>query len=141
MNLTGIVMRKRMMTDRTITLVISETVYSRASQIANHDAQPIESVLAQRLEEAFDDLSVLPAGERSELTAFQYLSDDTLFSIAREHIPHMLQDRMVILGDRTSRGTVTSDEATEYGELVERGNRLTLRKAWAADVLMSRGYK
>jgi hypothetical protein len=129
------------MTDRTVTLTISETVYDRARRIAENAAQPVERVLASGLEKAFDELSVLPPDEQAELAAFRHLTDDTLRGIVREQMTLQEKERMVYLGDRTSRGTITPEEAAEYVALVERGNRLMLRKAWAADVLMGRGHK
>ncbi len=73
--------------------------------------------------------------------AFRLLSDDTLRSIAREQMSRSKQERMIYLGDRNSRGNITSEEFNEYSSLVEQGERLMLRKAWAAGVLMDRGYK
>ncbi len=128
------------MSDHTVTLTISEQVYTRARQIADSTAQPVERVLTSRLEEVFDDLSALPADERAELTAFQKLSDDTLRGITREQMTRQEKERMAYLGDRASRGTITAEESSEYALLVERGNRLMLRKAWAAGVLMDRGF-
>ena len=36
-------------------------------------------------------------------------------------------------------GLITSTEAAEYSDFVEQGNRLTLRKAWVANILTDRG--
>jgi hypothetical protein len=127
------------MSDHTVTLTISENVYARARQLAETAAQPVEHVLARRLEEMFDDLASLPLDEQAELAAFRQLSDDTLRGITREQMTRQDKDRMVYLGDKTSRGTITPEESHEYGLLVERGDRLMLRKAWAAGVLMDRG--
>jgi hypothetical protein len=48
---------------------------------------------------------------------------------------------MQSLMDQNTLGTITPQEYQELTELVERGQRLTLRKAWAAGVLMERGYQ
>jgi len=130
------------MTDYSITLHVPDYIYERARKIAETTAQPVEQVLAARLEYAFDDradLSFLPPDEQSELAAFKHLSDDTLRSIAREQLPRTVQERMQYLGNRNSQGTITPDEYAEYTRLVEQGERLMLRKAWAAGVLMERG--
>jgi hypothetical protein len=57
------------------------------------------------------------------------LSDDTLWTIAHEQMQKTLQERMSVLMTRNTRGTITDAENAELTELVERGNRLTLRKA------------
>jgi hypothetical protein len=129
------------MTDHQITLRISDAVYARAQRIAEQTAQPVEQVLTARLVESFDVLNALPQDERGELSAFQQLSDDTLFGIVGEQASTALKERMRLLGERTSRGTISADDAAEYAALVERGNRLLLRKAWAANVLMNRGHR
>jgi hypothetical protein len=43
--------------------------------------------------------------------------------------------------DRNNLGPITPSEYEELSQIVERGERLMLRKAWAAGVLMERGYK
>jgi len=128
------------MTNYEITLHISQTVYERAQRIATQSSQPVEQVLEARLDSAFDELSALPAGEQAELTALRQLADDTLFGMVAEQMPAALNEPMVMLGERTSLGQIAPPEATEYAALVERGNRLMLRKAWAAHILMDRGY-
>jgi hypothetical protein len=130
------------MADHPVTLTVPEHVYESALEIAEATAQAVEQVLARRLEEAFaDPLPRLPVDEAAELAAFRSLSDDTLRSIAREQMARLVQERMVYLGDRQSRGTITPEERQEYTRLVEQGDRLMLRKAWAAGILMDRGHK
>jgi len=128
------------MTNYEITFHISRIVYERAQRIATQSSQLVKQVLEARLDSAFDELSPLPASEQAELTALRQLADDTLFSMAAEQMPAALNERMVMLGERTSLGQIAPPEATEYAALVERGNRLMLRKAWAANILMDRGY-
>ena len=128
------------MADRPVTLQVPDYIYERAHRIAQQTAQPIERVLASHLAESFNELSELPQDEQAELTAYRQLSEDTLRGITREQLTRQDKDRMVYLGDRTSRGTISPEEHREYEQLVERGNRLMLRKAWAAGVLMDRGY-
>jgi hypothetical protein len=129
------------MTEHPVTLAVSDYVYNRARKIAEATSQPVEQVLARQLEESFSDLAVLPSDEQAELAALKYLSDDTLRAMAREQMPHSRQERMHSLLDRNSTGTITPDEQQELSQLVDQGDRLMLRKAWAADILMDRGYK
>lgn len=129
------------MADHPIMLTVPEYVYENARQIAEAIDQPVEQVMVRRLAEAFSEpLPTLPSDERAELAAYRLLSDDTLRSIAREQMPRSVQERVQVLGDRHSRGTITSDEREEYIGLVEQGERLMLRKAWAAGILMDRGH-
>ncbi len=129
------------MNEHPVTLAVSDYVYSRAQRIAEATAQPVEQVLARQLQESFTELSVLPPEEQAELAALKYLSNDTLRAMAREQMPRSRQERMQKLLDLNSTEKITSDEQQELARLVEQGDRLMLRKAWAADILMDRGYK
>lgn len=123
------------------TVRISETVYNRAQQIATERAEPIDAVIDRQLSQAFDsEFSYLPDDEQAELRALQYLSDDALWTIAREQMAAVRQARMRVLMDKNSRGTISSEEYTELESLVELGDRLMLRKAQAMKLLVDRGH-
>jgi hypothetical protein len=134
-------MKEFEMTEHPVTLAVSDNVYNRARKIAEATAQPVEQVLARQLEESFSELALLSSDEQAELAALKYLSDDTLRAMAREQMPRSRQERLHVLLDRNSVGAINSDEQQELAQLVEQGDRLMLRKAWAADILMDRGYK
>ena len=97
---------------------------------------------AQLVEGAFDEpFAGLPDNEQSELKAMTFLSDDALFTMMREQMPRAKQDRMSVLMDKNTHGTITEEESKELAALVEDGQRLILRKATAMDILMDRGYE
>ncbi len=120
------------------TVAIPEKLYDKARRVAEETAQPVDEVILARLEQSFEP--DLPADERAELRALAYLSDDALWTIAREQMPSAKQAQMQLLMDKNSRGTITDAEYEEQARLVEQGQRLTLRKAEAMKQLMSRGY-
>ncbi|MBK8024960.1 MAG: hypothetical protein IPK19_26970 [Chloroflexi bacterium] len=127
------------MTDRIIS--IPDTLYEKARLVAEQTSRRVDDVIRTRLEGALDAPPFdLPEGERDELKAMHYLSDDALWTIARERMHRTLQERMADLMTRNTRGTITESEYAELAELVERGNRLTLRKAQAMKYLTERGY-
>ena len=128
------------MANHPVTIEIPDEVYERVRRVAQERARPVEQVLADHLADAFSALAALPADEQAELAAFRLLSDDTLRGLAGAQMTHREKERALYLGDRTSRGVLTPEERGEYERLVERGDRLTLRKAWAAGVLMDRGH-
>lgn len=128
------------MTDHTIS--IPDTLYEKAQRVAEQTSQEVDEVIRARLAGALDEpIFDLPEDEKAELKAMAYLSDDTLWTIAREQMKKSLQERMSVLMTRNTRGTITKDEHTELTELVERGNRLTLRKAQAMKYLTERGHR
>jgi hypothetical protein len=112
----------------------------RARQIAETVAQPVEQLLLNYLKTLAAPLPVLPPDTQAELDALQHLSDDALWTIAREQMPEDVQVRAHALMDKNSRSVMTDEEHAELAQLVERGDRLMLRKAEAAALLRQRGY-
>ncbi len=127
------------MTNHVVTLSVSEQVYEYARSVAETTAQPIEEVLQQRLEDALP-LPHLPADEEAELAALRLLSDDALWTIAAEQMPRTQQERRSILLRLNERHALTEAEQTELDDLLQRGDRLMVRKAEAAAILNKRGY-
>lgn len=122
------------------TLKIPEEVYNRARKIAEEESRPVEDVLIDHLNNLTEPLPALPPNEQAELDALKHLSDDGLRAIAAQQMPDDVQDRMQVLMDKNNFGTISADEYQELEGYVERGNRLMVRKAEAAHLLMQRGH-
>lgn len=122
-----------------ITLTIPEDISDRARQIAAITAQSVEGVLLDHLKTLSNPLPILPPEQQAELDALHQLSDDTLWTIAREQTPAEAQSRADALMGKPVLA-LTDDEQTELDHLVERADRLMLRKAEASSILRSRGY-
>ncbi len=122
------------------TLTVPEDVLAVARQIVQVTEQPVEEVLLSRLKNALP-VPVLPPDEEAELDALKHLSDDALWTIAREKMAADLQEWLQALMDKNSSGTISTEEYTELEGLVERGQRLMLRKSEAAAILTRRGYR
>jgi len=127
------------MTDHLVTLSVSEQVYEYARRIAETTSQPIEQILRQRLEDTLP-LPRLPADEEAELAALRLLSDDALWTIASEQMPRVQQERRSTLLRLNERHAMTDAEQDELDDLLQRGDRLMVRKAEAAAILKQRGY-
>ncbi len=123
------------------TISIPDVLYEKAKRLAQETSKSVDDVICHRLEGALDQPVIdLPDDERAELQALSHLSEDTLWTIAREQMQPELQDTMSQLMDKNSSGTITDDEANNLSNLVERGERLTLRKAQAMKLLLARGH-
>jgi hypothetical protein len=123
-----------------IVLTIPADVAARAREIAESVEQPVEQVLIDHLKTLTTPLPTLPPEEQAELDALHHLSDDALWTIAREQMPDDVQARAHTLMDKNSRDTITDEEHAKLETLVERADRLMLRKAEAAAILRERGY-
>jgi hypothetical protein len=82
----------------------------------------------------------LPHEELAELEALRFLSDDALWTIAREQMPQAKQSIMQNLMDKNTAGTITDAEHAQLSDFVKQGQGLTLRKAEAMKLLLERGY-
>ena len=123
-----------------VVLTLPDEISARAHQIAEKNVVPLEQVLIEHLKTLSAPLPTLSPTEQAELDALHHLSDDVLWTIAREQMPDDAQNRAHELMDKNSRGYITEHEYDELEKLVERGDRLMLRNAEAASILKSRGY-
>lgn len=128
------------MTNLNVTLTIPQYLYDRARRLAEKKSLPVEEMLVEQLEKTLIDLPTLPPDEQAELDALTHLSDDALWTIAREQMDTERQERMKILMERNNMGTISSDEHTELARLVDQGQRLMLRKGKALALLTEHGY-
>jgi hypothetical protein len=124
------------MTDQ-IVLTIPEDISARARRIAETTEQPVEQVLLEHLQTLSTPLPTLPPKEQAELDALQHLSDDALWTMVREQMPDEVQARAEKL---MQQDTLSEAQQAELDNLVERADRLMLRKAEAASILTQRGY-
>jgi len=103
----------------------------------NHFMNMLKIRARQKLADA---APLLAEDEEAELQALRYLSDDALWTIARERMAPEAQARTRTLMDKNSSGAITPEDYQELTRLVERGQRLMLRKSEAAAVLTRRGH-
>jgi hypothetical protein len=102
----------------------------------------VEAVLLQQLQAAFmAPLPALPPGEQSELEALTHLSDEALWTLARDQVAQDKQARMHVLMEANSQGTLDETQRAELETLVVQGQRLQVRKAQAAALLTERGHR
>jgi hypothetical protein len=120
-------------------LTVPESVYVRASQIAAETSRSPDQVLIAHLYTLETSFANLPVDEQRELEALASLSNDALWTIAREQMPQEVQARMEELMEKNSTGELTEEELQKLFVFVARGNRMMVRKAEAAGILMERG--
>lgn len=121
------------------TLTIPDEVVRLARRLAEEKSLPVERILLDHLKTLPEHVP-LPPDEETELAALRQLSDDTLWTIARELMPRDINERMQVLMEKNNFGTITDEEYLEQAGYVERGGRLMVRKAEAMVILMERGY-
>lgn len=122
------------------TLTVPEELYKRVQKIAEAANQALDTVLVDYLRRLAETTVLLEDEEEAELYALRYLSEDALWTIAREKLNPSTEKLMQELMDKNSQGSISPEEYTELSQLVERGQRLMLRKSEAAALLTQRGY-
>ena len=122
------------------TLTVPEELYKRVQKIADAANQSLDTVLVDYLRRLADTTVLLDDEEEAELYALRYLSDDALWTIAREKLNSSTESLMQDLMNKNTKGNISSEEYAELSQLVERGQRLMLRKSEAAALLTQRGY-
>lgn len=120
------------------TLTIPSDLYERAETIARLSARPVESILLEQIQLWTDNIPLLDEGEEGELQALKYLSNDALTAISRETMPAELKSTMQTLMDKNTTGIITSDEHEQLIQLVERSEKMMLRKSEATALLKSK---
>jgi hypothetical protein len=91
-----------------IVITVPDDIYARARQIAETTGQAVEKVLLDHLQTL--PSPVLPSDIQVELDALPHLSDDVLWTIAREQMPADIQARAQQLMDKNSRGVANDEE-------------------------------
>jgi hypothetical protein len=114
-----------------IILRIPEDISARARQIAEMTAQPVEQILLDYLKTLSAPLPVLSSDTQAELDALQHLSDDALWTIAREQMPEDVQAQAHALMEKNSRGVITDEEHVD-SFMEEPAARMVAVRSWRA---------
>lgn len=126
------------MTAHAVTLDVPKDAFDRAQKLADISARRVEDIMLDELVAALKSPEpALSADEEAELSALRWLSDDALWTIAREKLPQETENRLAGLLSATN---LNETESLEAESLVERSDRLLVRRAEAAAILTRRGH-
>ena len=120
-----------------ITLTVPEYIAEVARKLALQTGKPTEQILLEHLEKL---VLPLPVDVQSEISVFTSLSDDALWTIAREKLTSEMRKRLDELTNKGSHNLISDLEQGELKSLVERLDLLMRRKAMAGTILQRRGY-
>jgi hypothetical protein len=124
-----------------LTLELPDDIYERVRRAAKGMNQPVESALVSIVRAATPSLEKIPAEYRADLEAMEDLSDEQLWSILRSRPPLATQRRLERLLDRNQRCDLTVRERQTLSELRIDGDRLMLKRSYAALLLKYRGHR
>jgi hypothetical protein len=103
--------------------------------------QPVEKALIDIVRAATPSLDKVPAEYRPELETMEDLGDDELWGISRSRLAPAKQRRMERLLDKNQRGELKDRERRDLAEMRSAGDRLMLRRSYAALLLKYRGHR
>ncbi len=129
------------MTAQTVTLTLPQTLYERARETAQAIDRPVEQVLTQSIAISLPILETdLPPDVRADLVALPLTGDDELWSIARSTMDKDQQTHLRDLAEAQKHRPLTSNEQSDLDRLMNKAERVMLRKAEAYRLLARRGY-
>src|SRR5208282_1963788 len=109
--------------------------YERVRRAAKGMNQSVEKALVDIVRAATPSLEKVPAEYRAELEGMEDLGDDELWGISRSRFAPVKQRRIQRLLDKNQRGELTDRERQALAELRSAGDRLMLRRSYAALLL------
>lgn len=128
------------MSAQTVTLTLPQAIYERARETAQVADRPLEEVLVQSILLSLPPLGDIPAPLRAELAALFLLSDAELWTVARSAMDSERQIQLETLAEAQKRRSLTPVEQSALTRLMDRAERVMLRKAEAYHLLARRGY-
>lgn len=124
------------MSTHKLTIELSESTFQELTTLARQNQSSLESLTLQSI------LAYL-AGAVSQETTLQQMQDYSqaqLLAIAQQTVSPTHQLRHETLLERNQNKTITPQEQLELQDLRLKVDRLMLRKAYAWDILGTRGY-
>ncbi len=124
-----------------LTLELPDDVYERVKRAAKGMNQPLEKALVNIVRAASPSLERVPAAYRAELEAMEDLGDEELRRILQSRPSPAKHRRLEQLLDKNQRGELTDREDHALVKLRLDGDRLMLRRSYAALLLKYRGHR
>ena len=129
------------MPNQTIPIQLPDTIYQRLQQVAHETHHSIEEVVLQtirgNLPPSLDDLS---PELRCVVADLQHMSDEALWSVAKEPLPPQQWRRHQRLLRKGQAGTLAAAEHQELAELRAAGDRFVIRRSYALALLKWHGH-
>jgi len=137
-----IVLNIKIMTTKTLTIQLPESIFRQFAEIANQTQQSIETLVVQSaISNLPPPVDHVPTDLRTELLQMQTLSKEDLLEIAKSQINPLQYDRHLELLARKKDDRLDKVENQELSQLRLAADYLTLRKAYALAVLKWQGHR
>jgi hypothetical protein len=130
-----------LMDEQTISVELPEPLFQRLQRLAELTHRPVENLVIQAIDQNMPSLpDNLPVEIQQVLSALNGLSDDELWTLARQQVDPLDRERYVELLDKERSALLTPEAVGLVEELYHQFNVHMLRKAYASILLKWRGY-
>ena len=119
-----------------LTLELSETIFKQLTTLANQNQSSLESLTLDTIVSYLSEAK----SQESTLQQMQNYSQVQLLKITQETLDDSHISRHEHLLECNQKGTITPQERLELQDLRLKADRLMLRKAYAWDILGTKGY-
>lgn len=127
------------MTVQNVTIRLSDNLYHQIRQRARRTQRSVEDEVVAVVQDALPELDLLPAGLTDEMVQMSFLTDAELWQAAQLAMTSAENQRMQVLILHRQQEGLSSEEAREIENLVQRQERVMLLRAKAASLLRQRG--
>lgn len=125
---------------QTITVDLSEEVYRQLKRAADSVQRSVSEIVQERLRQDKPILPALPSDVERELAAFAFLSDETLWQLARSTMTTAEQTELAELNYTAQDSGLSPAQQARREHLLDLYQRTMVRRAEAAGYLQARGH-
>lgn len=122
-----------------VTIRLSDNLYHQIRQRARRTQRSVEDEVVAVVQDALPELDLIPAELADEMAQMSFLTEGELWQAARTTMTPAENQRMQILAFYRQRERLSSEEAREIENLVQRQERVMLIRAKATALLRQRG--
>ena len=123
-----------------VTIELPSHTVQRLEQSAQQQRQTVAQLVRDLVLQVTTPLPALPPDLERELQAFELLSDETLWALARTVLTQRQLTRLAWLNEEAGARQLTEDEELERTALLDEYGRVLVRRATAAGLLKKRGH-
>jgi hypothetical protein len=117
----------------------SET-FAQLEEVARQQQRGVDDIVRAMILHELPGLPPLPEDIEAELAAFERLSDDVLWLLAKNTLTAAQQEELAALNETNQQRDLTALERERQQLLLDAYDRAVIRRAQAAAILKERGH-
>ena len=125
------------MSQTTVTVELPNVAIEQLRGLAQQQRRSVRDIVKDLIMRALPEL---PEDVKDELETFKHLSDDVLWLLARSTLSEEEQRDLARLNDEAQRKPLIGSQVQRQRALLDKYDRVLVRRAEAAGVLKARGY-